>query len=96
LSQRLHVIYNVVAPTSTINDWCRARNISFKKTAHASEQERPDMQAARSVWRKRLAWLLAHPEQIDKIVFIDEPGINTKIARLRGWLPPFLTATGKP
>ena len=55
LSQRLHVIYNVVAPASTINDWCRARNISFKKTAHASEQERPDMQAARSVWRKRLA-----------------------------------------
>jgi hypothetical protein len=32
----------------------------------------------RSVWRKRPAWLFAHPEQIDKVVFIDEPGINTK------------------
>ncbi len=42
------------------------------------------MQAARAVWRKRQAWLLAHPEQIGRIVFIDETGINTKMARLRG------------
>lgn len=42
------------------------------------------MQAARAVWRKRLAWLAAHPERISKIVFIDETGINTKMARLRG------------
>ena len=45
------------------------------------------MQAARAVWRKRQAWLLAHPEQIGKIVFIDESGINTKMARLRGRSP---------
>ena len=55
-----------------------------KKTAHASEQERPDVQAARAVWRKRQEWLAAHPEQIGRIVFIDETGINTKMARLRG------------
>lgn len=55
-----------------------------KKTAHASEQERPDVQAARAIWRKRQAWLAAHPEQIGRIVFIDETGINTKMARLRG------------
>ena len=55
-----------------------------KKTAHASEQERPDVQAARAVWRKRQAWPAAHPERIGKIVFIDETGINTKMARLRG------------
>ncbi len=42
------------------------------------------MQAARAVWRKRQAWLLAHPAQIGNIVFIDETGINTKMARLRG------------
>lgn len=55
-----------------------------KKTAHASEQERPDVQAARAVWRKRQIWLAAHPEKIGNIVFIDETGINTKMARLRG------------
>jgi transposase len=31
LSQRLRDLHNVVAPTSTINDWFRARKISFKK-----------------------------------------------------------------
>jgi len=41
----------------------------------------------RSVWRKRQAWLLAHPEQIGKTVFIDETGINTKMAHLRGRYP---------
>ncbi len=45
------------------------------------------MQAARAVWRKRQAWLLAHPEQIGRIVFLDESGINTKMARLRGRSP---------
>ena len=42
------------------------------------------MQAARAVWRKRQAWLEAHPEKLCKIVFIDETGLNTKMARLRG------------
>jgi transposase len=60
---------------------------ALKKTAHASEQDRADVQAARAVWRKRQAWLLAHPEQIGRIVFIDESGINTKMARLRGRSP---------
>ena len=55
-----------------------------KKTANASEQERADEQAARAVWCKRLSWLLAHPSKIGDIVFIDETGINTKMARLRG------------
>lgn len=55
-----------------------------KKTAHASEQERADVQTARAVWRKRLSWLLAHPDKVGNIVFIDETGINTKMARLRG------------
>jgi transposase len=63
---------------------CAGARSALKKTAHASEQERPDVQAARAVWRKRQAWLAAHPEQIGRIVFIDETGINTKMARLRG------------
>jgi len=60
---------------------------ALKKAAHASEQERADVRAARAVWRKRQAWLLAHPARISNIVFIDETGINTKMARLRGRCP---------
>lgn len=63
---------------------CATARLAIKKTAHASEQERPDVQAARAVWRKRQAWLLSHLENISDVVFIDETGINTKMARLRG------------
>ena len=50
-----------------------------KKTAHAAEQERPDVAA------RRLAWLESQPD-LDprRLVFIDETGASTKMARLRG------------
>jgi len=51
-----------------------------KKTAHASEQERPDVLARRSAWPKKLSGL--DPE---RLIFIDETGTNTRMARLRGW-----------
>ncbi len=63
---------------------CAPGRSPLKKTAHASEQERPDVQAARAIWRRRQAWLRAHPGRLGKIVFIDETGINTKMARARG------------
>ena len=50
-----------------------------KKTAHAAEQERPDVAA------RRLAWFARQPDlDPDKLVFIDETGASTKMARLRG------------
>jgi transposase len=53
-----------------------------KKTAHALEQERP------SLLKQRQAWFDA---QLDldpgKLVFIDETGLSTKMARLRGRSP---------
>src|SRR5258708_28157385 len=50
-----------------------------KKIVHASEQERPDVAAARA------AWIAAQPE-LDpaRLVFIDETGTSTNMARLRG------------
>ena len=63
---------------------CGRRGSASKKTAHASEQERSDVLAARAVWFRRQAWLQAHPERLGDIVFIDESGVNTKMARLRG------------
>lgn len=53
-----------------------------KKTAHASEQQREDVRAARQAW---------FDGQLDldpaKLVFIDETGASTKMARLRGRAP---------
>jgi hypothetical protein len=52
------------------------RNITFKKTSHASEQDRPDVAA------ERAAWKASQPEiDIHRLVFIDETGASTKMAR---------------
>ena len=53
-----------------------------KKTAHASEQDRPDVAA------QRAAWQALQPEiDIDRLVFIDETGASTKMARRYGRSP---------
>jgi transposase len=53
-----------------------------KKTGHASEQEREDVEAAREEWFEG---------QLDldplKLVFIDETSISTNMARRYGWAP---------
>jgi transposase len=50
-----------------------------RKTAHASEQERADVAAAREAWRG------AQPElDPSRLVFVDETGASTKMARLYG------------
>jgi transposase len=50
-----------------------------KKTAHASEQQRPDVKARRRAW---------FDGQLDldpsRLIFIDETSASTKMARLRG------------
>jgi len=42
------------------------------------------VQAARTRWRKRQDWLKSNLHLLGRIVFIDETGLNTKMARLRG------------
>ena len=64
---------------STIWRFLDRHGITVKKTAHASEQQRPD------VATRREAWFDAQPD-LDPahLVFIDETGATTKMARLRG------------
>jgi len=50
-----------------------------KKTAHAAEQERPDVAARRQAWAASQGDLDPH-----RLVFLDETGASTKMARLRG------------
>ena len=50
-----------------------------KKTAHALEQDRPD------VLKRRKAWFDNQPDlDPERLVFVDETGLSTKMARLRG------------
>jgi transposase len=53
-----------------------------KKTGHASEQAREDVSARREAWSAVQPGL--DPE---KLVFVDETGASTKMARLRGRAP---------
>jgi transposase len=81
----------------TIHEFHRRRGVTFKQvrggerrsggsfrpgTAHASERERPDAAD------RREAWFELQPD-LDpaKLVFLDETGATTKMARLRGRSP---------
>ena len=58
------------------------RGMTFKKTAHASEQQRAD------VLRRRRVWFEAQPDlEPKRLVFIDETGASTKMARRYGRSP---------
>jgi Transposase and inactivated derivatives len=56
--------------------------ISFKKTVHASEQDRPDVAEAREQWKADQSGL-----DPSRLVFIDETGTATNMARTRGRCP---------
>ena len=56
--------------------------MTFKKTAHASERQRPDVPQRREAWFDRRPDL--PPE---RLVFIDETGASIKMARMRGRAP---------
>ncbi|MFI5094206.1 MAG: IS630 family transposase [Candidatus Acidiferrales bacterium] len=51
----------------------------MKKTLVAAEQNRPDVAEKRAHWHAQLA-----VETLDRLVFVDESGANTKMTRRRG------------
>jgi transposase len=61
-----------------------------KKSQYATEQDRPDVAAARVLWKER-------QKQLDpgRLVFIDETGTSTNMARLRGRCPRGQRLIGK-
>lgn len=54
-------------------------SVSKKKSLHAAEQDRPDVAEARQKWKAEQTSL-----DLNKLVFIDETGTNTKMVRTRG------------
>jgi transposase len=83
---------------SAISRFLHHLNLTFKKSVHAAEQDRPDVAAAREALRKEQPTL--DPKQL---VFIDETAATTKMTRLYGRAPQgkrlvdkrCRTATGK-
>ena len=63
----------------TVQRFFAGEGFTFKKTVHAAEQERPDVAEARAAWKAEQASL-----DPAKLVFIDETGTSTKMARLYG------------
>ncbi|MCJ9674927.1 MULTISPECIES: IS630 family transposase [unclassified Neorhizobium] len=78
--ERLSVERQVRISRSALGAWLRGRGWTFKKkSAHALEQDRPDVLKRRRVWFD--GQLNLDPE---KLIFVDETGLSTKMARLRG------------
>lgn len=67
---------------STLDRYFGRIGWSFKKTLHAPEQNRPDVKAAREIWREEQPALA-----IDSLVFIDELGFTANMARRSGGSP---------
>src|SRR5271167_2655257 len=63
---------------------------ALKKSVRAAEQDRPDVAAARTAWADDQPGL-----DPDRLVFIDESGISTNMARLRGRAPRGKRLVGK-
>jgi transposase/transposase-like protein len=53
-----------------------------KKVVHASEQDRPDVQAKRQEWRHKTCQINAK-----RLVFLDQTGVNTRMHRTYGRAP---------
>lgn len=83
LTAELAVRGTVVAPSS-ISRWLIRSGYRFKKTLLASEQDRPDVAAARQAWMGRQPRIRLEPH---RLVFLDETGTNTKMTRLYGRCP---------
>ncbi|MFD2404800.1 IS630 family transposase [Azorhizophilus paspali] len=67
---------------ATVWTFLDRHGMTFKKTAPAAEQQRPDVQAARQEW-------LEEQPGFDwrKLIVVDETAAATNLARLRGWPP---------
>ena len=68
--------------TTSIWRFYERHEITFKKTLHAAEQDRPDVAAARAELRAE-----QHSLDAPRLVFIDETAVTTKMVRHYGRSP---------
>jgi transposase len=68
----------------------RRRQLTFKKKSqHADEQDRPDVQKKRQSFRRKVKRI--DPE---RLVFVDESGVTTAMTPAYGWAPRGVRAIG--
>jgi transposase len=79
IQTRLKDTHGLAKRTSCLWRFFARHNVTFKKTQHATEQDRPDVKAERGAWRENQPSL-----DPGHLVFIDETGVSTNMARLRG------------
>lgn len=80
LKEKLGLPVEVSAVRKALDLW----DLMFKKSVHASEQLRPDVQKKRVNW---VAWrgVIRRAKQRERLVFIDETSVTTSMLRLWGW-----------
>ncbi|RME37775.1 MAG: IS630 family transposase [Planctomycetota bacterium] len=78
----LRTYLGVPCALSTLCQALKELGLSFKKTIHAAEQDRPDVVQRRSAWR---AWTQATDAR--RLIFVDETWAKTNMTRLRGRAP---------
>jgi transposase len=64
---------------------CTAWGSAIKKTLRASEQQRPDIRAARELWINRRKPFFN--KALARLIFLDETSTNTKLTKRTGWSP---------
>jgi transposase len=81
--KELHGLLNKPVSISTVTRALNDMKLTFKKKSiHASEQNREDVQIKREEWEQCMPGL-----NLEKLVFFDEIGVNTKMVRLHGRCP---------
>ena len=81
--KQLHGRLNRPVSISTVVRTLNDMKLTFKKkSVHASEQNRPDVKLKREEWEQCMPGL-----DLEKLVFFDEIGVNTKMVRLHGRCP---------
>ena len=82
IAEHLEEVHGLRVAQSTVWRLLDRHGMTFKKTAHASEQQRAD------VLQHRQAWFDRQPNlEAERRVFIDETGASTKMARRYGRAP---------
>lgn len=82
LARELLAATGTKADPASLSRFLIRNGYRFKKTLLASEQDRPDIKAAREEWiATRQPRMRLEPH---RLIFLDETGTTTKMARLRG------------
>ncbi|MBR0684366.1 IS630 family transposase [Bradyrhizobium manausense] len=79
IAERLLRRHGVEADKSMLSRFFAGEGISFKKTVHASEQDRPDVVERRQAWRGAQASLGG------RLIFLDETWTTTAMTRRYAW-----------